>query len=352
MDPLESKIRTQLAKLKIADKSVLQSGVIDSLEVKDTTAYIHLLLPDKLKQHTQSVQKDIASSLQGLIEIKEVKFSVSTQKEEAKAQRQTAPAVLAANPKNSSLLQNYKHIIVIASGKGGVGKSTVALNLALALKKLKFIVALFDADIYGPSIPMMMGMRNHKPETVDENLVPLNNFGIEYISMGNLVAEGDSIVWRGPMVHQAVQQLLRDTSWSGGDFMIIDLPPGTGDIQISISQITAITGAVIVCTPQDLALIDARRAMAMFEKVNIPILGMVENMSYFICPSCKQQTAIFGTGGAQQESKNLGFTFLGKIPLDLKIREGGDRGVPVMIEEHSYLTSSYQSIAGELLKTL
>ena len=328
MDPLESKIRNKLKSVYFQDKSILEGSIIDSLEIKGTTAYLHLLLPSKTT-NIQKLQDDISLNLIKLEEIEEVKFSVSSSKEEIKEKKETENLnTNQLHPENNNLLQNYKNIIAVASGKGGVGKSTVALNLALCLIDLGYKAALFDADIYGPSIPLMLGTRNIKPKLVGEKIIPLEKFALEYISIGNLISEGDSIVWRGPMVHQAVQQLMQNTTFSGGDFMIIDLPPGTGDIQISLSQITAITGAVIVSTPQDLALMDARRSMVMFEKVNIPILGIVENMSTFICPKCQSETAIFSSNGALEESKNLQFPFLGKIPLHPQIREGGDKGVP------------------------
>ena len=352
MDPLENKIRKQLETLKIEGVSILETKIIDSLEIKEKTAYIYLLLAENLQDVTD-LQSNLTKALTELAEIEQVKFNVNKEKEDIKNKRQKPPKISAnVNPQNTNLLQNYKNIIVVASGKGGVGKSTVALNLAIALQKKEFKVALFDADIYGPSIPLMMRMRKQKPETAVEKITPLENFGIEFISMGNLVEEGDTIVWRGPMVHQAVQQLLRDTSWSGGDFMIIDLPPGTGDIQISISQIVSVTGAIIVCTPQDLALIDARRAMAMLEKVHIPILGIVENMSFFVCPKCGKQTDIFSTGGGKQESKNLKFSFLGGIPLDINIRQGGDQGTPIMTQDNKLLHRYYFSITEKLLYSL
>ncbi len=338
MDPLEEKIRKKFTSIKAGSKKLLETNIIHSIEVKEKIAYIQLLFSTELNnsklldsEQQKDLQKKISSALLELEEIEDTRFSKSVSSEEAQTKsraNRTIPAQ--ANPQNTSLLQNYKNIIVVASGKGGVGKSTVALNLALALHKLGYSTALFDADIYGPSIPMMTGTRNIRLTTHQEKLAPLEKFGIEFISIGNLVKEGDSIVWRGPMVHQAIHQMIRDTLWGGGDFMIIDLPPGTGDVQISISQILKVRAAVIVSTPQDLALIDARRAMVMFEKVDIPIMGIVENMSSFICPKCGEETAIFGTGGAQEESKNLEMSFLGKIPLDLRIRQSGDKGVPLM----------------------
>ena len=333
MDPLEEKIRKQFASIKVGGKKLLETNIVHSVEVKEKIAYIQLLFSSEQinSQQQKNLQKKISPALLKLKEIEDIRFTKSASSEEAQTKLQANRKVQPqANPQNTTLLQNYKNIIVVASGKGGVGKSTVALNLALALHKLGQSTALFDADIYGPSIPMMTGTRNIRLTTRQEKLVPLEKFGIEFVSIGHLVKEGDSIVWRGPMVHQAIHQMLRDTLWSGGDFMIIDLPPGTGDVQISISQMLQVKAAVIVSTSQDLALIDARRAMVMFEKVDIPLMGIVENMSSFICPKCGEETAIFGTGGAEKESKNLEMSFLGKIPLDLKIRESGDKGVPLM----------------------
>ena len=374
MDPLEEKIRKQFASIKTGNKELLETDIIHSIEVKEKIAYIQLLFSNEQlnSQQQKDLQKKISSALLKLEEIEDIRFSISDNPEEAQAKSQAnRKAQPQANPQNTTLLQNYKNIIVVASGKGGVGKSTVALNLALALHKLGQSTALFDADIYGPSIPMMTGTRNIRLTTSQEKLVPLEKFGIEFVSIGHLVKEGDSIVWRGPMVHQAIHQMLRDTLWSGGDFMIIDLPPGTGDVQISISQMLQVRAAIIVCTPQDLALIDARRAMVMFEKVDIPLMGIVENMSSFICPKCGEETAIFGTGGAEKESKNLEMSFLGKIPLDLKIRESGDKGVPLMslnkanlnkvslnkakldkknLHEFSALEESYLALAKNVIK--
>ena len=344
MDPLEKKFREVLSDLTFNNQKILETELIHSIELQAKTVYIQLISAQE-EQKTKNIQNQIASRLKKLAEVDEVKFSISADKDQAQTnlQKNNTPS---ANPQDTRLLQNFKSILVIASGKGGVGKSTVTLNLALALKKLGFSTSLFDADIYGPSMPLMLGMRNIKPKTTQGKIFPLEKYGIEFMSIGNLISESDSVVWRGPMVHQAVQQMLRDTAWTGGDFMLIDLPPGTGDVQLSLAQITSISGAIIVCTPQDLALMDARRAMVMFDKVDIPILGMVENMSTFICPECKKETAIFGKNGVKKEAANLNFEFLGSIPLDLQIREGGDKGLPIMsLSKENYLMKSYLDLA-------
>ncbi len=257
-------------------------------------------------------------------------------------------------PQSATYLSNYDTVIAVASGKGGVGKSTVAVNLALALKSLGHKVSLFDSDIYGPSIPIMMGLRNTQP-TVNEDgtIIPLKKYGIDLMSLGNLVEEAAATIWRGPIVHQVIDQMLRDTQWPGGDFMIIDLPPGTGDAQLSLSQLLEITGAVIVSTPQDVALIDAIKAVGMFQKVDVPVIGLVENMSNFLCPSCGTETAIFDKDNAQRMSSQNNIPFLGTIPIEVGVREGGDLGKPIMtLESETPSTKAFMEIANRLLDQL
>lgn len=221
------------------------------------------------------------------------------------------------------------HMIAVASGKGGVGKSTVAVNLAVALARQRVRVGLLDADIYGPSVPTMMGIKGQKPVLgEDKKLRPIMAHGVACMSMGMLVEADAPMIWRGPMVQTAIVQLLRDVDWRGVDVMIIDLPPGTGDAQLTIAQKIKLTGAIIVSTPQDVALIDARKGLEMFRKTDVPILGMVENMSVFCCPNCGQASPIFGAGGARDMAAREGVPFLGAIPIDAAVRERGDSGVP------------------------
>ena len=257
-------------------------------------------------------------------------------------------------PQRKTYLDNYDAIVAVGSGKGGVGKSTVAVNLAITLHKLGHKVSLFDADIYGPSMPIMMGLRSSKPKiNEDSTIVPLQKYGLHLMSIGNLDEEAAATIWRGPIVHQVLDQMLRETQWPGGDFMVIDLPPGTGDAQLTLSQLLEITGAVIVSTPQDVALLDAIKAVAMFQKVDVPVLGMVENMSAFVCPHCGTETAIFDKGKAQQAAGQNNIPFLGRIPIETALREGGDMGAPIAATaEESATAQAFRDIAVRVIEEI
>ncbi len=238
-----------------------------------------------------------------------------------------------AAPPRPQAVPGVKRIVAVASGKGGVGKSTLSCNLALALRQQGLSVGLLDADIYGPSAPKLFGLTG-KPRLVGERMLePLDGYGVKVMSIGFLVDESSAMIWRGPMVTSAIQQLLREVAWGELDVLIVDMPPGTGDAQLTMAQSTPLTGAVIVSTPQDLALIDARRGVAMFQKVEIPILGIVENMATFVCPHCGTESHIFGHGGARKEAERLGVPFLGEIPLNMEIRETSDAGRPIVVTE-------------------
>jgi ATP-binding protein involved in chromosome partitioning len=224
-------------------------------------------------------------------------------------------------------------VIAVASGKGGVGKSTTALNLALGLRDLGLRVGLLDADIYGPSVPRLTGIREKPQLNDDKKMIPIVRFGLAIMSIGFLVEEDTAMIWRGPMVMSAITQMLRDVAWGTLDILVVDMPPGTGDAQLTLAQNVPLKGAVIISTPQDLSLIDARRGLAMFKKVNVPVLGIVENMSYFQCPHCGTRSDIFGHGGARHEAERLGVPFLGEIPLHMSIRAMSDSGTPVVESE-------------------
>ncbi len=245
----------------------------------------------------------------------------------------TSKVVPHAVQRGVKLIPGIKNIIAVASGKGGVGKSTTAVNLALALSAEGASVGVLDADIYGPSQPMMLGIAG-RPESRDgKHLEPMEGHGLQAISIGFLIDVDTPMVWRGPMVTQALEQLLKDTRWRELDYLVVDLPPGTGDIQLTLAQRVPVTGAVIVTTPQDIALIDARKGLKMFEKVGIPILGVVENMSYHVCPKCGHESHIFGAGGAEKMCRDYGTELLGQLPLDESIREQADSGKPTVVSD-------------------
>jgi ATP-binding protein involved in chromosome partitioning len=252
-----------------------------------------------------------------------------------------------APPKNIAI-PGISRIIAVASGKGGVGKSTTTVNLALALASLGWKIGILDADVFGPSLPRLLGLQA-KPEIEGKMLQPLHAFGIKAMSIGFLVAEEEAMIWRGPMVMSAINQLLREVAWGELDCLLVDMPPGTGDAQLTLAQNVPLAGAVIVSTPQDLALIDARRGISMFRQVNVPILGVVENMSYFICPHCEGRSEIFAHGGARHEAERLGVPFLGEVPLALTIREQSDSGRPTVIAApDSPQSLIYREIAARL----
>ncbi len=232
-------------------------------------------------------------------------------------------------PADDKLLPGVNHIVAVSSGKGGVGKTTVSVNLAIAFAKSGARVGLVDADIYGPNVPLMMGTET-PPKQIKGRLAPAKSHGVHFISMAFFVPEDTPMIWRGPMVHGAIQQLLKDVEWGELDFLIVDLPPGTGDAQLSIAQMVPLTGAVIVTTPQEVSLLDSKKGLAMFQKVSVPVLGIIENMSTFACPHCHKKTDIFSHGGGKTTAEKLGVPFLGEIPIDMAIRVGGDTGNPIV----------------------
>ena len=237
-------------------------------------------------------------------------------------------------------------VVAVASGKGGVGKSTTAVNLALGLAAAGHKIGLMDADIYGPSMPRMMGISGQPSSSDGKNLDPMENYGIKVMSMGFMVEEDTPMIWRGPMVQSALEQMLRDVNWGELDVLIVDMPPGTGDAQLTMAQRVPLTGAIIVSTPQDIALLDARRGLNMFRKVDVPVLGLIENMSYFTCPHCGERSEIFSHGGARAEADKLGMDFLGEIPLHMDIRKTSDSGRPIVVSDpDSEYAKAYRAIA-------
>jgi len=261
-----------------------------------------------------------------------------------------------ASPISSSheILEGVRYKIAVASGKGGVGKSTVSTNLALALRGLGYTVGLLDADIYGPSQQMMLGIQGHPQiDEQDEKIMPMENHGVKTMSLGLITDPDTPVIWRGPMVMKALDQFLTDVKWGELDFMVIDLPPGTGDAQLTLTQKVPLTGAVIVTTPQDVALIDARKGLAMFRKVNVPVLGIVENMSYFVCRHCGEREEIFGHGGGRRTADMLGVPFLGEVPIDPKVVVGGDTGEPIVVlDPESPAAMAFEELARRVVKQI
>lgn len=256
------------------------------------------------------------------------------------------------NQPTEPLIPDVKQVLAISSGKGGVGKSTVAANLAVALHLNGAKVGLLDADVYGPNIPIMMGVTK-PPEQAEGKITPAEGHGVKVMSMGFFVPEETAVVWRGPMIHTAIQQFFRDVLWGDLDYLLIDLPPGTGDAQLTISQLVPLCGAVTVTTPQEVALHDARKGMMMFQKVNVPLLGIIENMSFFVCGHCGERTEIFSHGGAERAAEKLNIPFLGRIPLDPAIRSGGDSGEPLVVgNPTSPQAVAFREIAGKISKAL
>ena len=306
------------------NKDVLILNTIKNLGISDHTLSVHLSLPLPETEITEQLKSKFESLLKK--EYREIK-NVNLKIEGRVASH--------AEAKKDSILPGVKYTIAIASGKGGVGKSTVAVNLAVALAKDGAEVGLVDADIYGPSIPLMLGISG-KPRIYQDKdstkMVPLESYGIKVMSIGLLVDDNAPIIWRGPMASGAVKQFMSDVEWGNLDYLIFDLPPGTGDIQLTLVQTIPLTSAVIVTTPQEVSLIDARKALKMFQRVNVPVAGIVENMSYFIAPDTKKRYDIFGIGGGSKLAEELGVPFLGGIPLNPQIRIGGDNGIPIVFD--------------------
>jgi len=266
--------------------------------------------------------------------------------------QKTTPGQPVGGPTGSpppSLMPGVKSIIAVASGKGGVGKSTTSVNIALGLAAGGHKVGLLDADIYGPSMPRMMGISGRPASADGKTLDPMENFGIKVMSMGFLVEEDTPMIWRGPMVQSALEQMMRDVNWGDLDVLVVDMPPGTGDIQLTMAQKVPLTGSIIVSTPQDIALLDARKGLNMFRKVDVPVFGLVENMSYYVCPKCGDRAEIFGHGGARVEADRMGMDFLGEIPLHISIRETSDNGTPIVVSDpNSEHAKAYLKIADQI----
>lgn len=316
---------------------LMTSKVVKNLKVDDGNVSLDVVLGYPAKSQIDLIRTSVINAIRQLPEVKNVSVNV------------TSAIVAHAVQRGVKLMPNVKNIIAVASGKGGVGKSTTAVNLALALAAEGAEVGILDADIYGPSQPMMLGITG-RPESIEENTIePMEGHGLQASSIGFLIDADNPMVWRGPMVTSALEQLLKQTRWRDLDYLIVDMPPGTGDIQLTLSQKVPVTGAVIVTTPQDIALLDARKGLKMFEKVGVPIIGIVENMSTYICPSCGHEEHVFGQGGGQKMCADYGVDFLGSLPLNLSIREQADSGRPTVVADpDGAISAVYKNIARQV----
>jgi len=257
-----------------------------------------------------------------------------------------------AAPSRPDYIPEVRHTIAVSSGKGGVGKSTVAVNLALALRQSGATVGIIDSDVYGPDVPLMLGTKG-RPGMFDNRIIPVEAYGLKVMSIGLLVNEKEPLVWRGPMIHSFIQQMLKDVMWGSLDYLVFDMPPGTGDAQLSLSQVLPLSGVVMVTTPQEVALLDVRKAIGMFQRLNVPILGVVENMSTFACPHCGQHTSIFGETGGQRVADEYGAPLLARLPLDPETRVGGDEGTPITVRKpDSAQALAFRNLAAEVMKRI
>ncbi len=367
MSVTQQQVLDALAKVKTPrGVGLTNANVLSAIAVNDGKVFFSINVDAAEARAWESVRAEAESAVRALPGVTTAMIALTAERKPgagaAAASRQGVPPVSSHrpphNPAGSPMARQAEipgiaAVIAVASGKGGVGKSTTALNLALGLRDLGLRVGLLDADIYGPSVPRLTGIRE-KPELNDERkMIPIERFGLAVMSIGFLVEEDTAMIWRGPMVMSALTQMLRDVVWGTLDVLVVDMPPGTGDAQLTLAQNVPLKGAIIVSTPQDLSLIDARRGLAMFKKVNVPVLGIVENMSYFQCPHCGTRSDIFGHGGARHEAERLGVPFLGEIPLHIAIRETSDAGNPVVVSEPAGPHAAiYRAIASKVREQL
>ena len=334
-----------LLKVPGLDGSLTEENAIAHIDIKDGQIQLTLVALPAFQNHIADLENLVKSHLSKLSDLKcSLVFT----------RHNPPPPAERPQPKAQKLdLKDIKHIVAVASGKGGVGKSTTAVNLALSFATLGLKVGLLDADIYGPSLPHMINIHSKPQTTDDKKIIPHLYHGVKCMSLGFLIPGESPTVWRGLMVMSAIEQLLKDVAWGELDILVVDMPPGTGDAQLTLAQRTTMSGAIIVSTPQDIALIDARKGLKMFEKVHVPILGIIENMSQFLCPHCGESTPIFDHGGARKAALDMNVPFLGEIPLDLNLRLQGDRGEPlVRADPNDPISQIYKSIAETLAQGL
>jgi ATP-binding protein involved in chromosome partitioning len=325
-------IADTLAKVAAPDgRPLTQTGALSDIVATDGKVFFSINVDAAAVPRWEPVRKAAESAVRAMPGVQSAMVALTAERAPDPGGARRAPAAGArSGPSAAQAPEGVKAIIAVASGKGGVGKSTTAVNLALGLRDIGLKVGMLDADIYGPSVPKLLAIRG-RPQTLGgTRLLPMDGYGLKVMSIGFLVEEETPMIWRGPMVMSALTQMLREVEWGALDVMVVDMPPGTGDAQLTMAQQVPLAGAIIVSTPQDLALIDARRGIAMFRRVNVPVLGIVENMSYFLCPQCGARSDVFGHGGARHEAERLDVPFLGEVALDMAIRETSDSGRPVV----------------------
>jgi len=341
----EEQVRDALRSVRYPgfSRDIVSFGLIKGIDINNGDIKVQLALATNDPNIPAAIKSDAERVLRAINGVRVAKVLIDIH----------APPGGAGATVGASRIPGIKHVIAIASGKGGVGKSTVAANLAVALEQTKARVGLCDCDIYGPSISLMFGTRD-RPTATDENkIVPIEQYNLKLMSMGFLLDDASPAILRGPMVTRYTQQFLRQVDWGELDFLVLDLPPGTGDIQLTIVQTVALSGVIIVTTPQEVALIDARKAATMFEKVNVPVLGIVENMAYFVSPSDNKRYEIFGSGGGEREAKRLRVPLLGQVPIDIATREAGDRGQPIVGQDRqSPVAAEFMKIAQQIREAL
>jgi ATP-binding protein involved in chromosome partitioning len=334
--------RLKAVKFPGYSRDIVSFGLVKEIKIAGSDLLVRLSVATSNPSVAQTLKKESEQALSTMPGVRSTKVVIDI----------TNPPEVASGGQSSTTtkIAGVSHVIAVASGKGGVGKSTVAANLAAALDRSGAEVGLCDCDIYGPSISLMFGATQERPMATSENtIIPMERYGIKLMSMGSLLDDGSPAILRGPMVTRATQQFLRQVDWTGLDYLILDLPPGTGDIQLTVVQTVALSGAVIVTTPQEVALIDARKASSMFAKVNVPVLGIIENMSYFLSPGDGQRYDIFGSGGGEREAARLKVPLLGIVPLTIETREAGDRGMPIVFEKPEHPVSKvFAKIAEQL----
>jgi len=339
----EEQVKNALKSVKYPGftRDIVSFGIVKSIHIDNGEVKVQLALATNDPNIPATIKNDAESALRAVEGVRSARVLIDIH----------APPGGAGAGMVAARIPGVRHVIAVASGKGGVGKSTVAANLAVALEQIGAGVGLCDCDIYGPSISLMFGTRERPTATEENKIIPIEQYGLRLMSMGFLLDDTSPAILRGPMVTRYTQQFLRQVEWGELDYLVLDLPPGTGDIQLTIVQTVALSGAIIVTTPQEVALIDARKAASMFEKVNVPVLGLIENMSYFMSPSDGKRYDIFGSGGGQREAKRLRVPLLGQIPIDIATREAGDRGIPIVGDDRkSPVTAEFVRIAQGIRK--